>query len=161
MIRKRAASPLLAPHSEYYQYINKNLEPQAILDKLTVKILGSFGDYQLITVDGEYIRDKVDQEFCEGGNFARYPYVPFNQIWVECSLEDHDMAATLIHECVETGEMQNYAMDYDSAHALANIYENKFRATGLTGDPFKLFTDFMNQNRLIENRIASRYRHKR
>lgn len=85
------------------------------------------GRWKVRSVDGEWIRDNVDVDFVEGGNPARYGYIPIDEIWIEDNLKDLDARATLLHELVEECLMQRDGLTYDDAHDEAAIVEREYR----------------------------------
>lgn len=68
-------------------------------------------------VDGAGIRTNVWQDFVDGGNHGRYPWIPFNEYWLDIAnafILEYDY--NLIHETVEDRYMQK-GLDYDAAHS--------------------------------------------
>lgn len=84
--------------------------------------------YRIYAVDGVTVRNLVHVDFTTGGNPGRYTYVPEGEVWVERVLEPADMAASLLHELVETVLMQEAGLDYDEAHEEASVVESALRA---------------------------------
>lgn len=96
-----------------------------------------WGEHAVRLVDGETVRQLIDQNFTEGGNPSRYGYVPLGEIWIEQRLTPHDQTATMIHEIVEHLAMSRGAT-YDEAHDVADAAEAHLRAEGAaTGETEK------------------------
>jgi hypothetical protein len=114
--------------TDEYQYKSEapEIDP-AILSKLKKTKLGKVGNYIVYQVDDQYIRDCIDVDFVLAGNFARYPYVPEDEIWVSDLTKPSDYGPTLVHEAIETYLMTKYYLDYEKAHNIANIFESRFR----------------------------------
>jgi hypothetical protein len=77
-------------------------------------------------VDGIYIRDHIDVDFCLAGNWARYIYVPQGELWIEAA-ESEDFWPIIVHEYTETKHMVEEGMSYEDAHELASATEMKVR----------------------------------
>lgn len=97
-----------------------------IIPILEIRKIGKVGHYSIIAVDGQIVRDYIDVDFTQGGNPARYAYVPQNEIWVEELLSPKDMAATIYHEIYETVLMRR-GLSYNDAHDAAAAAESLFR----------------------------------
>ena len=95
--------------------------------KIHLHNLGNISQFEIWLVDGPTIRDEIDIDYVEGGNPARYGYIPENEIWLEKEFNTKDLACTLIHEVVECWLMQNKHMTYDHAHDKASNVEEKAR----------------------------------
>jgi tRNA nucleotidyltransferase/poly(A) polymerase/DNA topoisomerase IB len=99
-----------------------------VLEALHERMLGTWEDGRTVwLVNGEIVRDKIDVNFTDGGNPARYGYVPQNEYWLDHVETDRDLACTLCHEVVETYMMEHLSYSYDGAHDRASSYESKMR----------------------------------
>jgi hypothetical protein len=112
----------------------------SIMDKLKKTKIGKIGPFIAYRVDGEYIRNWIDQDYVGGGNFARDTYIPLDEIWLETSLRPSDLGPTLVHEAVEVLLMTKMEVEYESSHDFANIIEGKFRRR-LRDKELKIKTD--------------------
>lgn len=90
-------------------------------------LLGRVADASIYLVDGETVRDEIDVDFTNGGNEARYHYVPRSEIWIDDAQHALDRTATALHELVERDLMLRHGMSYDAAHDAANGHERAFR----------------------------------
>jgi len=104
-------------------------------------ILNSYSGYfgtilgmRIYTVNGEYIRNYIDQDFVAGGNPGRYAYIPINEIWIEDTLELIDTLAIILHEIIECNYMIIDGMLYNNAHDVANKKEKVFRKLIIKND---------------------------
>lgn len=85
-------------------------------------------------VNGQYVRDNLDQDYTQGGHWKVYPeFIPKGEVWIDRALDtDEDRKATLLHEIVEMGAMgESRGKDtvYENAHNnIANPAEAKGRA---------------------------------
>lgn len=78
-------------------------------------------------VCGTWVRDNLDIDFTEGGNFARYAsFIPAGQVWIEGSVSSDEVDSVMLHEVTELGWMQS-GLSYDAAHDNANVAEAKVR----------------------------------
>lgn len=93
------------------------------LKKVHCEKLGEVYDFNVYSVDGEY----VDIDFVAGGNPGRYSYVPKDEIWVEEVYDQADTVCSVFHEIIECTLMTEEGMDYSSAHDVAAEHELKLR----------------------------------
>lgn len=91
------------------------------------KILFSYGRYTLYTVNGFVIRNRYKTDFIEGGNHARYSWIPDNELWIESLLHEDEYPFIAVHEFIENMVMSHYSWPYDEAHKLASKVEYKLR----------------------------------
>jgi len=92
-----------------------------------IETLGKIDGYTILVVDGNLVRTHLDVYFTQGGNPARYGYIPRTEIWVEKLSVPKDQAATLFHELVETWLMRKASWPYLAAHDEATLMEKEFR----------------------------------
>ena len=111
--------------SNHYNKTPRNIN-QNLLDNILVSKLIDIQGYEIWKVNGNVIRDLVDVDFVEGGNPARYRYVPSNQIWVEDNLSREDTIATAVHEIIEM-ELMKEGLSYGKAHDQAAEIEKQLR----------------------------------
>jgi hypothetical protein len=83
--------------------------------------IGSFYNYDVYIVNGNYIRKKFDHEFIMGTNFKANPeYVPHNEIWLEKEKEKNTERDTFLHETIEVMFMEWLKVDYKTAHGYSS-----------------------------------------
>jgi hypothetical protein len=100
----------------------------AMHDRCLGRLRGPFVAFEVWLVHGRLVRDRIDVDFTMGGNPARYPrYVPSGELWIDAVLSPRDVAATVVHEVVETIAMQRGGLRYGRAHDLANVEERDVR----------------------------------
>ena len=75
-----------------------------IVEKITIRL-----------VDGNQIRNTLSPDFCNGGTWVTYKFIPNSEVWLDADMQQTDQLATLIHELSEIGVM-NYGMEYGDAH---------------------------------------------
>ena len=125
-----------------YKPHHKVVLSKADLDKIHKKLIGEYRGFTFWLVDGNYIREKIDQDGVLGYNGARYRYTPEDELW--CEVRDPvDMFAVFTHELVETIEMIKNKKNYDKGHDIANTYEIHMRRE-TPMHTFKEFTEHMN-----------------
>lgn len=81
-------------------------------------------------VDGDYIRDHLDPYFVEGGNAAKYKWMPKNTVCVEQAITPEERPFILLHEVTEMNLMYK-GMSYNDAHRRASEIEYKARINNL------------------------------
>lgn len=107
--------------------------PASMLAKLRVKLLGTCAGHSVWAVDGSAVRS-IDIDFTDGGNPARYTYVPEGDIWIEQRMTGDigDFAAVCLHERIEIDVMMGGA-SYEDAHEASSAMERIFRQAWASG----------------------------
>jgi hypothetical protein len=78
-------------------------------------------------VQGDYVRDHVFVDFCEGGHFYRYGFFAEDQIVIEDEMSLVDRFCTGIHEIHERYRMKYLGWNYEKAHDSACVIERIIR----------------------------------
>lgn len=78
-------------------------------------------------VEGDYVRDHLFVDFCEGGHYYRYGWCPERHVWIEDDMSIIDQICTSFHEIHERFRMKYRGMDYETAHDSACVIERKIR----------------------------------
>jgi hypothetical protein len=85
----------------------------------------------IFSIDGEFIRQYIYEDFTQGGNDYAYPnFVPKNELWVDKDVVNETRKTTIAHESKEREEMAKgkfYDKGKNSAHDKALKYEKKIR----------------------------------
>jgi len=123
--------PLPLNSSERIMYYNERKKnkikiPQKYIDDAKDKSLGIIAGMNVFLVNGDFIRTYIDIDYVEGGNPARYTYIPDKEIWVEKILSKIDLYSTIVHEIIEYHLMMK-GNSYDKSHDITNTYEFTFR----------------------------------
>jgi len=79
-------------------------------------------------VDGKYVRDHYDSDFCQGGNGFAYDFVPKNELWIDGAIGENEWHLIEFHECGEA-ELMRGGMSYDEAHDKIKAQEDRLRHT--------------------------------
>lgn len=112
-----------------------------LIDKIHVSKIGDMQGFAVWRVDGELVRNVVHIDFTQGGNPARYKYVPEGEVWVDDVLDDSDAYFTIVHELFETKLMQEKGLSYNVAHDKASQVEAQLREkTGKGSELVKMQT---------------------
>lgn len=98
------------------------------------RLIGTFRGLKVYLVDGLFIRNKIEVDFCLGGTHARWKFIPDGEIWIDECLSDLDRQATIRHEAKEYHEMTKKGLTYLQAHEKANVVERKYRKAALRGE---------------------------
>lgn len=98
-----------------------------IMDEIHECKLGVLNGRVVWLVNGQVVRDRVDVNFTDGGNPARYGYVPHGEFWLDHVETLKDLACTLFHEATETYMMEHFGYSYEGAHDRAADVEGKMR----------------------------------
>lgn len=95
--------------------LNKTALPQYSNDKI-----------RTFSVNGEYVRSNIFQDFTEGGHDAVYDWIPDGEVWLdEANKDEFDFIA--LHELLERYFMLVVGLEYDKAHEKANKVEERAR----------------------------------
>jgi hypothetical protein len=79
-------------------------------------------------VNGQEVREEIDIDWCEGGNWLRYTYQPDGEIWIGTG-HVREALPVLLHELVEVAYATQHNLDitkddgYLQAHTEANKEE--------------------------------------
>ena len=84
---------------------------------------GEYKGFKVWTVDGNYIRREIFNEFIYGGNDERYTFVPESEIWIDNSISADEYLTTLEHEIAERNLMRTKGYTYYDAHDSALMVE--------------------------------------
>lgn len=95
---------------------------KSLFPQIYKNYIGEQEGYRFYLVDGLYIRNKIDKDFIQGGNFARDLYVPEKQLWIEYFMKYPDQVYTMLHEFLETRKMVNEGWNYDTGGEKAHSY---------------------------------------
>lgn len=74
-----------------------------------------------------------------------YPWIPKDEIWVETSLDPHEMSVVVLHEYVERLLMLYHGYDYNKAHEIASWVEFQHRPNFSQEDLMKLTPDVLDE----------------
>jgi hypothetical protein len=128
-----------------FEYQTKETAPNNIQDRFGIcetqdpqvisgvpkKFLKNVGECKVFVVDGEYVRDKIDSDFDQGGNWMAYPeFVPVHEIWIDSKDTVDEVPFVIKHEYDEAEMMKNgkiYSNDKDGAHDIAKAAEDEAR----------------------------------
>lgn len=78
-------------------------------------------------VDGGAVKVEYNMDFVEGGNDARYEFIPDHEIWVDINVASHEHAFIALHELTERDLMTEKHLPYEQAHVVANEAERQAR----------------------------------
>jgi hypothetical protein len=83
---------------------------------------------RVVLVDGETIRDHIEEGFVGGTNDCASPdWCPDRTVLLEKGFSHHDLMAFLVHELRERNLMANHGKSYEDAHRSANEVEARYR----------------------------------
>lgn len=88
-------------------------------------VLCRMGPIKIILVDGRLVRRRLDPNFCFGGHYLVYKYVPRSEVWLD-DTAGPELKYVAIHELFELSLMQ-HGKDYANAHEFANAAEKEAR----------------------------------
>jgi hypothetical protein len=93
---------------------------------MTKDFILKISDIFFYTVDAEYIRNTYTSEWEGGGNWKRYSFIPFKEIWIDNKENPFDLRITAMHEYIEVLNIM-LGKDYNDAHECAAKFEDFVR----------------------------------
>jgi len=100
-------------------------------DEIKISRVMDVGPVRIYTVNGRVIRDNVFIDFTEGGNSAKYKWMPSNTIYLDHDVDPEEVRFVMLHELHEFNRMHE-GLGYERAHDSANSVEQAAR----DGAPF-------------------------
>jgi hypothetical protein len=88
--------------------------------------IGRVRGFKIMLVDGDRQKIEHNMDYIEGGNGYRYSWIPKDEIWLDDSLETHDLSLICYHEVHESLLMM-HGMKYETAHEKADKAERVLR----------------------------------
>jgi len=85
---------------------------------------GKKGVVKIFLVKGAEVRKFFDPDFCFGGHWLVYDYIPKGEIWIDDVAEKQERKYIIIHEVYEVGLMQR-GKSYNNAHDFATAAEKE------------------------------------
>lgn len=86
------------------------------------KILDKFGDITVWEVKGKYIRDNIDIEFTNYGNYFMFDYVPKLEFWIDMEADKNETQYFIDHLLVSY-RLMSKGNDYEYSENQAYKYE--------------------------------------
>lgn len=105
--------------------------PQAA-DRCRVRRLGRRGGATVWLVRGREVRAALDPNFCFGGHWLVYGYVPKGEVWLDDAVAAKERPFILVHELYELALMRR-GKGYSDAHDHANAAEKEARRAAGVG----------------------------
>lgn len=87
----------------------------------------AYDDFVVYIVDPFFVRNNLAVEFCLGGHFYRYSFIPENEIWIEPVQNKLDQDFNLAHEIIERWTMKHFNYSYLYAHKKSLKFEETIR----------------------------------
>src|SRR5271157_4574886 len=119
---------------EVFDLIGKinEFEDKNLKNSLRKHYLGFINEFDIFSVNADYVRLHYDMNFCDFGNGYRYDFIPKNdrggcELWGDDELDRSEYAPDILHEINESIEMRDEGKDYDLAHSDSNIIEKPYR----------------------------------
>ena len=81
----------------------------------------------VILVNGFLVRSLFYPDFTEGGHHLRYSFIPYNEIWIDDSLDEEEFPAIILHETTERNLMSESNLPYEEAHKISSRVESEYR----------------------------------
>ena len=88
-----------------------------------IRHLWNIGPFRVFLVNGEYIRDNIQDDFALGSNHMADPeFVPKHEIFIEDTTHETERIFIAIHEIFEHKAME-WGLPYELAHKISNVVE--------------------------------------
>ena len=78
-------------------------------------------------VDGTVVRREFWNDFVQGGNGARYKFIPIDEVWIDSTVTPEEVEYTIEHELIERNLMMKEGLNYDDAHDKASENDMRMR----------------------------------
>lgn len=95
----------------------------------TKVLFKDWGPLKAYIVSGKEVREGIDLDYTEGGNYGKYSYIPEQEIWLDDRQGADELLDTLYHELIEYPLIGAKKMSYDDAHEIASRKELEARKT--------------------------------
>jgi hypothetical protein len=99
----------------------------SITGKPYIKNIKEIQSIKVWIVNGQYVREHLDEEFTNFGQHYRFPFIPINEFWLDQQHAPGEEQFFIDHLLVEYRLMRK-GMDYDQAIDQADISEKAERA---------------------------------
>jgi len=97
------------------------------MQKPYIKKYGKIAHFTIWTVDGQYIRKNIDEEFTNFGQHYRFSFIPKDEFWIDHEYGPGEDQFYIDHLLVENRLMAS-GMSYDKALMRADQIEKKERS---------------------------------
>ena len=91
-----------------------------------IKKLGTVNEFNVWLVDGEYIRNNVDEEFTNFGQHYHYKFIPENEFWIDNERTPGEEEFYIDHLLLEN-KLMSEGLGYEEALEKADQAEKKER----------------------------------
>lgn len=92
-------------------------DPKLEIKGLNKKDIGKRENFDIFTIDCEWIRDNLDVTFGTGGHGLVHSFVPMNEIWIDPVVESRE--SLIFHEIAEHLFMRDLGLKFPEAHKRA------------------------------------------
>ncbi len=103
----------------------KNPKKETV-EGVKIKLLKNRGVLKVYLVNGPFVRQNIDPNFCLGGHWLVYNYIPKNEVWLDDAVAKKELKYILVHELFEVALMKK-GKSYNNAHDFANAAEKESR----------------------------------
>jgi hypothetical protein len=90
------------------------------------ELITALGRTRIYLTDGATVRRTLDPNFCFGGHWLVYDYIPKNEVWLDDAADPRELKYILVHELYEL-ELMRGGKEYSDAHDYANAAEKESR----------------------------------
>jgi hypothetical protein len=97
------------------------------MKKPYIRKLGKFLGFDVMIVDGKYIRDNMDEEFANFGQPLDFKFIPKNELWIDKEHSGNE-SRFFIANMLAQHRMMAKGKSFDNARIYANKIERKMRA---------------------------------
>ncbi|MBI3843291.1 MAG: hypothetical protein HY292_01505 [Planctomycetes bacterium] len=91
-----------------------------------VRLIGRRGDIKIYSVDGAYVRTKIDEEFTNFGQHYRFHFIPEDEFWLDKEGSPDEARFFIDHLLVEH-RLMKHKTSYDEAIRRADLAERAER----------------------------------
>lgn len=110
-----------------YEKAKKILRPKTYNPvDLHVKLITTNKKIKIYLIDGAKLRQNQDPNFCFGGHWKVYEYIPKGEVWIDDATQEKERKYVIVHELYEL-KLMLHGKNYDNAHDYANAAEKEAR----------------------------------
>ncbi len=100
---------------------------ESVLKKVYLKKFSKVSGFKIWIVDGKYIRDNIDREFTNYGQYYQFRFIPVDEFWIDKESNPGE-ERYFINSMLVMNRLISRGMDSKSASKIANKIEQRERS---------------------------------
>ncbi len=107
--------------------LHNHLMKESVVKKVYIKKLTKVSGFKVWIVNGKYIRDNIDREFTNYGQYYRFRFIPQDEFWIDKESNPGE-SRYFIDSMLVMNRLLSKGMDCKSACKIANKIEQRERS---------------------------------